>query len=659
MKVSVTVQRDHLQMHSHVRRPLIAIAELIWNSFDADATQVNVVLRFDLLGGVREIEVSDNGTGMAHSPAVESFGSLGGSWKKKARKSKRDKRLLHGRGGKGRFRAFALGRVVTWHTVSETPKGERYAFEISGNTDDLGTFDFSDPVLTNDPTGTRVVISEIPSSTTRAHVEGQTVQQGIAEEFAIYLRKYQDAALTYDGLNVDPAVLESNVTSYPLQEIEGRNGKAHAVELEVVEWKMLADRHLFLCDEDGFTLHRIAPGIQAPGFNFTAYLRSNFLREQDEAALLDIEEPTEKLSRLIEQARQQLRTHFRGRTSAAAAELVAGWKERKVYPFEGDAKDPVEKARREVFDVVALNVNEYLPDFASATNTKAQRLSFRLLREALEDSPEAVRKIIAEVLDLPAEKREELADLLERTSLSSIISSSKLVSDRLHFLSGLEMMVFNTEIKKLVKERKHLHKLLEHETWVFGEEFNLSASDRSLDQVLRKHLAAVGSTALLDASPVLRVDGTAGIVDLMLSRTIRQPHADEHEHLIVELKRPTQSINAAVLQQVKDYAFAVAEDARFTDTKTRWQFWAISGEMSADVRREATQQNRPAGIAFEDDRIKIWVKTWSQLIDSAKARMRFFQEALQFEVTEDSTMHHLRRMYDSFLPEALRTKKAS
>lgn len=257
-------------------------------------------------------------------------------------------------------------------------------------------------------------------------------------------------------------------------------------------------------------------------------------------------------------------------------------------------------------------------------------------------------------MELPAEKRDELAALLESTTLSSIISASKLVGDRLNFLSGLELMVFNHETKKVVKERKHLHKLLERETWLFGEEYNLSASDNSLDEVLRKHLSGLGLEVALDAEPVLRADGKEGIVDLMLSRTIRQAHADEHEHLSVELKRPTQPITSKILQQVKDYAFAVADDERFADTKTRWSFWAVSGDVAQDVRKEATQQNRPQGLAYDDGRVKIWVRSWSQILDSAKARLRFFQEALQYEVTESGTLDHLRQMYDAFLPVGLR-----
>ena len=43
----------------------MAIAELIWNSVDADADRVDVTLHDDRLGGIKSIDVTDNGHGGA------------------------------------------------------------------------------------------------------------------------------------------------------------------------------------------------------------------------------------------------------------------------------------------------------------------------------------------------------------------------------------------------------------------------------------------------------------------------------------------------------------------------------------------------------------------------------------------------------------------
>ena len=108
----------------------MAVAELIWNAVDADAEEVNVVLHDDDLGGLSSIEVTDNGHGIPYADAEKLFSSLGGSWKQANHYSREKRRLLHGKEGRGRFRAFALGRVVDWNVCYDGTDGLR-SYKIS------------------------------------------------------------------------------------------------------------------------------------------------------------------------------------------------------------------------------------------------------------------------------------------------------------------------------------------------------------------------------------------------------------------------------------------------------------------------------------------------------------------------------------------------
>ena len=65
--------------------------------------------------------------------------------------------------------------------------------------------------------------------------------------------------------------------------------------------------------------------------------------------------------------------------------MVEKWRDEKIYPYEGEPTNVVERAGREVFDVLALNVNTYLPEF-STSDEKTKRFQFRLLRQAVERS---------------------------------------------------------------------------------------------------------------------------------------------------------------------------------------------------------------------------------------------------------------------------------
>ena len=79
-----------------------------------------------------KIIVRDNGTGMEYEKAPELFKSLGGSWKRSGATTKKEGRFLHGQDGRGRFKAFALGRIAEWDV---TYRKGREAFHVHGHDD--------------------------------------------------------------------------------------------------------------------------------------------------------------------------------------------------------------------------------------------------------------------------------------------------------------------------------------------------------------------------------------------------------------------------------------------------------------------------------------------------------------------------------------------
>lgn len=127
-------------------------------------------------------------------------------------------------------------------------------------------------------------------------------------------------------------------------------------------------------------------------------------------------------------------------------------------------------------------------------------------------------------LSLPKRKREELAQLLRETSLSSIIGAAKVVADRIKFLNGLEAVLFDPDPKKRFKERTQLHKIIAQNTWLFGEEFSLSVNDQSLTAALIEHKKELKTEIVID-EPVIFTGENPGLLACAikeLGRT-RQP----------------------------------------------------------------------------------------------------------------------------------------
>ncbi len=644
----IQVQNDHLERLSQVRKPILAVAELIWNALDADADYVRVNLHEDALGGFESIEVADNGHGIPHDEAESLFSRLGGSWKKGGKRSREKSRLLHGQEGRGRLRAFGLGRVVDWNVVYNSPEGLQ-AFRMSMIKDTLRRVEVGDeaPASVGAKRGVAVSVRELERDF--RSLKSEKIAEELAQIFALYLRQYPDVKIEFDGNAIDPSTAIDHSAIYSLPDIIV-DDTPYTATIEIVEWRMHSERRMFFCDAASFPLDSTNPGIQAPGFSFTAYLKSDYFAKmlaENRLEIADLDTPT---ANAISAAKALMREHFRKRASEKAAGLVAEWQSENIYPYVGEPSTEIEIVERQVFNVIALNVNHYLPAF-SETDEKTKRLQLRLLRHAIESGPSDLSKILTEVLGLPEDKRQELAGLLDKTSLSNIISASKTIADRLEFIQGLETLVFDNDLKHQVHERTQLHRIVAENSWMFGEQYHLSVDDQSLTEVLKAHLTDKMPIEL--DQPVLREDGRRGIVDLMFSRNIQLAGSEDREHLVVELKRPDVKIDSNALLQLESYAFAVAADPRFKGIPAKWVFWAISSDLDSYADRKANQLNMPRGMTFQsaDPSITIWVKTWSQLINDCRSRLRFFAEKLNYAPDRDSSMEHLKTTYSKYLAD--------
>jgi Histidine kinase-, DNA gyrase B-, and HSP90-like ATPase len=209
----IQVQDDHLQRIAQVRKPILAIAELIWNAVDADANRVDVVLYDDAFGGLKSIEVADNGHGIPYAEAEDLFSRLGGSWKQGRRHSREQRRILHGKEGRGRFRAFALGRVVDWD-VCYLEKDSLSAYRITMIKDHLRRVQVGDvaPARTDQHPGVNVIVAELDREFRSLRDPGVTNE--LAQIFALYLRQYPKVLIFYDDTLIDPRAVEDRTEQY-------------------------------------------------------------------------------------------------------------------------------------------------------------------------------------------------------------------------------------------------------------------------------------------------------------------------------------------------------------------------------------------------------------------------------------------------------------
>ena len=648
-RISLQVAQDHVLSLTKLRKPIIAIEELIWNSLDADANRVEVTFRFNKAGGLDRIRVSDDGNGIHRNQCEAAFGHLGGSPKLTMRTTPNGRRP-HGKLGRGRFKAFGIGRQVVW-TSRYMENGDCYKFEIRGTKASICNFDVGDATaLKKGSKGVDVEISGIDGNFPSLTDCDDAISE-LSRRLALYLNAYPRIVIVYDSHVVDPKALESHVESYSLQ-TKAASGEHVPGELTVIEWNCPIERTLYLCDCHGFARDERSPGIQAPGFEFTAYYKSPIVERLDESSAFGLDELNSELKDILDVCKDALRTHFRKRESTRTVDLVKRWRQEDVYPYKEEPTDPLKKAEREVFDVCAFKVHEYLPSF-DASDQMSKQLTFRLIREALESNPTTLQTILREVLALPQEQQDELATLLERTSLAAIINAANLVLNRLTFLTGLDPLLFG-ELKETLLERSQLHRILVDQLWLFGEQYSVGVDDQSLKALLTKHVALLDRADIAPViQPVTDLEGKNRIVDLMLYQRFPRGTPDEFEHLVIELKRPTCTLGEKELTQIRKYAFAVNGDERFNTQNVTWKFLLLGNDLDHYAESECNVDGRQYGhiYASKNGKVNIHVTRWATIIDQAKWRYEFLRKELQARITTDDGLAYLRQKYPEYLPQ--------
>ncbi|MGD1344277.1 ATP-binding protein [Mycobacterium seoulense] len=642
---TVKVQAGQSILEGYVRKPSAGLTELIWNAFDEDAHHVTVTCEYNDLGGIEQILVTDDGNGMNRERAEHAFSRVGDSWKlMPGTRSGSGQRVVHGRHGRGRYAAFALGNLVRWVSISERVEGGLGVVQVTGNRSSLDTFDIeaidAHPDVTE--SGTVVTVYQLGSAAVSSFGAPEELRHAILTEFALHLERYRDFQIRFLGDDIDAASVEEHRETITLNHPEHWEG---AATLTVIEWNLQnVRRSIFLCDADARVLDEVESRIQAPGSEFTAYLTWEGFVSGDPLGLEDDTETPR--GRLIAAAREALRDHLAARQRLREAATIQRWREEGVWPYKEEPKTPVEMATRDTFKVVALAASRTLDESKSG---QSKAMALRLLKETFETDPEALLPILSDLARLPKSRVDELSRLLKHTTLTQLIQTGRAIGTRMEFLSGLSTILFDRQIKRRLLERRQLHRILAHETWIFGEEWSLTGDDERLTKVLKKFLAKLGTDVeLADLKQVRLEDGSDAIPDLVLGRRL-QTNADSFEHLVVELKRPKHRLDDEDVSQLRSYASAITNDEAFAQPNVKWDFWLVGNELNRTVDEQRRQPHLPFGVVQESP-YRIVVKQWSELISDAQHRLKFVQNCLEYETSHDSGLAYLREKYSQFLP---------
>lgn len=640
------VEKDHIDSLTKASG-ITALSELLWNSLDADSSIINVDFKRNSLGNYEYIRVSDNGHGLTYSKAQEVFARIGGSEKKIVSQSPAG-RQYHGKEGKGRYKSLSLGDLVTFTSTFKN-NSSLAKFSITIDRNKLSQTQISD--LTTLPKGQgnegfsiEILNVNKLNADNALKIENR---KDLEEKFASYWISYPKFKIFFNGSELQFASLIKNSAAQEVKVIKG--DLTYKFIIKILEWNFDNKKRTYLCNAQGIPFLETNLGIRST-LPISIFIQSVYIEKLQRDNTINLYESDETIVGILKEAKDFAREYTRKRIHENSKGFIISLKNKGLYPYENPPKNVIEESKQQVFDIVALQIHDYLPNF-DEQDDKNKKLTLKLIKEALDNDSDSLRKILGEVLELPNEQREDLAELLENTTLSSIIDTMTEIKNRLAFLNGLEQIIHDSSLNKNFLERKHLHKIIVRETWIFGDEYTYGVDDITLKNVLKAYLK--DSLGRDDFEEIVNSEDNTDlqtIPDVCLWKRYSLGKQG-YENLVIELKKPKLDAGFTERMQIESYATKVANDPRFPKGKTKWKFILITKDVKTEIEPLMNQKNRKYGHIHEGDNFDVHVLRWGDIITDAKMRLDYLEEklSLNFKSNEEG-LNYLKSKYKQYLP---------
>lgn len=449
--------------------PHSALSQLVSNSLDAGCTRLNITIQYSdpELGGPQLVTISDDGAGMTPQAINEAFSAVGEHlWQ-----GSPDRDAI-GCKGIGRFAVFALSSESDWTTVAEVDGSRlRQSWRMGKG---LGIHVQQSPAP-GEPTGTTVTfIPEPKDEVLRLFSTPHNVKWNLFNAFASYLLRYGNRVQFWvNGERVDP---DEFVEHSEKEDIGGTDGVPPAQLRHLLMGQHVVQPYTCMLQ---FASHGAA--IKNQPLDSESVGKRKYLGLVDSPYLAEMTNTGKSEVASMDETFRSLEREATG----LAKKFIGRWRDDRSRTFIERLRSepyypPLYKVPKTIFDTVSRDTYETVlmaMDEEVGLNglpPRVLRIVSLLTKELLHN--EDLATILTSVLDLKGDHVSRLADLLKTTTLNSIIAAGELLVNRIQFLNELQELVYGP-VAFQVKERKHLHKIVERHTWLFGEEYNLMGSD--------------------------------------------------------------------------------------------------------------------------------------------------------------------------------------
>jgi Histidine kinase-, DNA gyrase B-, and HSP90-like ATPase len=639
------ISDEGIKKHFKSIEPWQPVHELVWNGFDAKANSVDVEITENSLHVVSAISVLDDGNGIDTTTLKDTFGRFNDS-------HKREDAAQHGAHGRGRLAFHTICRYATWHTKAASGEA-RITIDASAikayDAKEIPT-DAQCPALRQYAKGTFVELAEFVSNLPNL----QELREKFSIEFGWFLALHPAKTLKVNGVSI----------TVPSNKITNENFKigTHEFKVQVIRWyerPSSEKSYTYLLDSSNNIVNKQLSTLNNKTSFFTSiYISSNWADTfAPEADLLHPDAHTttslewKKLVRLIGELAQTVYDDF---LRQQAVVEIDKYVEDGLFPTYAELSTDERAWRMDNAKELVKTIYVADPTVFNVASKKQRKIIIRLLDKlAVSNENDSLFEVLNSVLDLDDKSLKALSDQLKQTTLENIVATIEVLQRRQ--VAGSKLRALMNDHYNEVLETPDLQKIIENNTWLFGSGYEtLGAEEDTFTKIakdLRDKIPQVNSINTDDLDDGADIAGANRQTDLFLARRI--PTVDSNGQkvyrcVIIEIKRPSISLNIKHLQQLDAYANIIKKHPAFGSDVMRFELILIGRKISAADTEIASRINGQVargelGLVSDDHRMKRYVMNWYTLLDSFELANNFLLDHLKLKrsLFETSTKKEL------------------
>lgn len=591
---------EHLGIHQYSTLPPV-IAELVANSYDAEAKNVKIYLKDKK---EKEIIIVDDGHGMTFKEINSNFLKIGRNRRidDGKQKSKNDKRLVIGKKGIGKLAFFGIASKILVDTVHNR-KRNVFLMDWEKLKEEGKEGNIYKPVPkivnqeTSDKNGTKITLKEIKR---KSDFDAEDVSYSLSRYFSVFDQPDFNVKIFHNDISeveVKNKLKYKNIFPVLKQEFPLNRQNSGYQYSSNIYGTLMAGKDTVPTKFEGVALFSRGKLVNdhsfydikasSHGYKYiTGFLNIDFIDEWNKEvistnrkSLVWEDEDTSELRNYLSRVIQDFYNKYRK------------WKE--------------DEKKKKIKEKSGIDLDKWLQDLPKHERSLARKISYPIIKDDgineekasdlisyIQDlfKFETFKELAAEIADIPEIKDETLYNLLKEWELIEAKEFYKLSLVRVKTINSFEKYIHGN-----AREVPTLHKFLKTFPWLLDPRIMEFDDEKYYSTILKENYP----------EKEIELESNRRIDFLCTSLA--------NSRFVIELKRPHHSIKRKDIEQARDYRNFV-EDFSSNEPNSNRQVVAyiVCGNKKAEKRmlREDIE-------TFENEG-KIYVRTYGELLEQAK-----------------------------------------